>query len=130
MTEYSTTVDVLISHLNYGNHLGYDSLLSILHEARLRWLKSLGVASEVNIYERVGWMVKRISLEYEAEAHHGDTLEIKLEVREVKKSSFTLSHTVLNQATRKQVCSGDITLVCFDFERNKIARIPSLLGLT
>lgn len=128
--EYSTTIEVLVSHLNYGNHLGYDSLLSLLQEARLRWLKSLGAESEINISDGVGWMVKRVSLVYDAEAHHGDSLGITLKITETKRTSFIITHTVVNRTTDKSVCSGDIALVCFDFTRNKIARIPDLLALT
>ena len=45
-----TEVKVLvrISDINYGNHLGNDSLVSIIHEARILWLKSLNY-TELNI---------------------------------------------------------------------------------
>ena len=36
------SIPVRITDLNYGNHLGNDSLVSILHEARVQWLKLNG----------------------------------------------------------------------------------------
>ncbi len=39
---FSATLEVRISDINYGNHLGHDSLVSLLHEARVRFLRHLG----------------------------------------------------------------------------------------
>jgi acyl-CoA thioester hydrolase len=36
---FSTKINVRISDINYGNHVGNDSFVSILHEARVQWLK-------------------------------------------------------------------------------------------
>ena len=125
---FSTKINVLVNHLNYGNHLGYDSLLSILQEARLRWLKTIkrGI-TEINIEDGVGWLVKDVHLTYEAEAHHGDELLIELFVSETTKTTFTIEYAVTNQTSEKQVCYATTNLVCFNFGRSKVARIPSCL---
>ena len=63
---FSTPVNVLVSHQNYGNHLGYDAVLSLLQEARLRWLKTIRAdLTEVNIEDGVGWLVKEVHLTYD-----------------------------------------------------------------
>ncbi len=125
---FVTEISVQVNHLNYGNHLGYDSLLSILHEARLRWLKTLSPsASEINIENNIGWMVKEVHLYYQSEAKHGDELKINLSVSNKTRIGFTLEHEVENQTTGKILCRGKIPLVCFDFNRGKPSRIPSIL---
>ena len=125
---FSTTVNVLVNHLNYGNHLGYDSLLSILQEARLRWLKTIkhGI-SEINIDDNIGWLVKDLHLTYEAEAHHGDELLIDLFISETTRTSFILEYDVTNQTSKKPLCHATTNLVCFNFERSKVAQIPLCL---
>jgi len=35
---FSTELDVRIQHINRGNHLGNDSLITFLNEARVRFL--------------------------------------------------------------------------------------------
>ncbi|MEC9409439.1 MAG: hypothetical protein VYD52_03175, partial [Pseudomonadota bacterium] len=35
---FSTHLTVRVSDINYGNHLGNDRMISLLHEARLRYL--------------------------------------------------------------------------------------------
>ena len=36
---YSTQLDVRVTEINYGNHVGNDRMVSLLHEARLRYLR-------------------------------------------------------------------------------------------
>src|SRR3990167_7302146 len=59
---FTTTLDVRISDINYGNHLGHDSLISLLHEARMRFLKQCNY-SELNI-ENLGSLVTHLSVDY------------------------------------------------------------------
>ena len=49
---FQTEVTVRIGDINYGGHLGNDAVLSLAHEARLQYFKSLGY-SEIDI-EGVG----------------------------------------------------------------------------
>ena len=35
---FSTNIEVRITDINYGGHLGNDSVLEIIHEARIRML--------------------------------------------------------------------------------------------
>ena len=39
---FSTDIPLLMSHINYGNHLDNAQLLGIVSEARVRFLKSMG----------------------------------------------------------------------------------------
>ena len=52
---FSTAIPLLISHINYGNHLDNAQLLGVVSEARLRFLKSLGY-TELDV-EGVGIIV-------------------------------------------------------------------------
>jgi|GEM_PF-6580709 len=125
---FSTTVKVLVNDLNYGNHLGYDSLLNILQEARIRWLKTIcSSISEINIENNIGRLVKDVHLTYESEANHGDELKITFTASNQTKISFTLCYEVENITTSKSLCSAETTLACFDYDKKKIARIPNIL---
>ena len=39
---FRTEISVRIDDLNYGGHLGHDRVLTLVHEARVAWLKSHG----------------------------------------------------------------------------------------
>ncbi len=39
---FSTELAVRVTDLNYGNHVGNDSTLGLMHEARLQFYRKLG----------------------------------------------------------------------------------------
>ncbi len=69
---FRTEIPVRITDINYGGHLGNDSLLSIIHEARLRFLNHLGY-SESNV-EEVGIIMIDSAIQYKSEGFYGDEL--------------------------------------------------------
>ena len=59
---FSTEIPVRITDLNYGRHLGNDALLSIIHEARVRFLSHFNY-TESDI-EGVGSMMADVAIIY------------------------------------------------------------------
>ena len=39
---FTTSIPVRITDINYGDHVGNDTILSLLHEARVQFLKTFG----------------------------------------------------------------------------------------
>ena len=122
-TIFKTSVPVLVNHLNYANHLGYDSLLSILQEARISFLKK-NEMTEINIHEHVGYQVLNVSVEYKSEAFHGDILDVELYICEASKRKFTFKYKVLNNRTNKIVAVAETGHLFFNFELKKIGLMP------
>ena len=126
---FSTKISVQVNHLNYGNHLGYDAVLSILQEARLRWLKTLDqTCSEINIQNNIGWVVKQVNINYNSDAKYADDLLVRLYIDEYAKIKLCLRHEVINKTTNKNLCDGNILLVFFDFIRNKPVQMPEIIS--
>lgn len=44
---FSATIPVRITDLNYGGHVGNDTILSIIHEARVQYLKILDIQKKI-----------------------------------------------------------------------------------
>ena len=40
---FTTSIPVRITDINYGGHVGNDTVLSIIHEARMQFLKSMAI---------------------------------------------------------------------------------------
>ena len=70
------TVPVGITDINCGNHLGNDSLVSLLHEARVAWLRQHGF-TELDV---AGASLIRgdLAVEYVKESFYGDVLHISI----------------------------------------------------
>lgn len=114
---FCTQIPVLIEHINYGNHLGHDSLISLLHEARIRFLKSFG-AEEKNM------IMVELHVEYLSEAFHGDILTISIHVDKLKSASCRFNSCVKELSSNRLIAKAAMTLAFFDYEKRKVIKIP------
>ncbi|MEK6756777.1 MAG: thioesterase family protein, partial [Bacteroidota bacterium] len=77
---FSVEIPLRITDINYGGHLGNDALLSLLHEARVQFLRHHGF-TEMNIDRRSIIMADAVIL-YKSEGFYGDVV-ILLRLRQV-----------------------------------------------
>ncbi|MBX0291577.1 thioesterase family protein [Hymenobacter sp. HSC-4F20] len=96
----TTEIPVRITDLNYGAHLGNDALLSILHEARVQFLRHLGHA-EFDPATGLGHIMADVAIEYKGEGFYGDVLHIQMAATDLSKYGFDLVYWVKNQDGRE-----------------------------
>ena len=46
---FTTEITVRASDLNYGNHVGHDTILTLMQEARVKFYNTLGYKNELNL---------------------------------------------------------------------------------
>ena len=112
---------VRISDINYGNHLGNDALISIIHEARVLWLKS-GNYTETKI-ENAALIMSDLAVEYKAEAFYGDELSVAISVGDVGRVNFDIYFSVKNQHDTL-IAKAKTGMVCFDYANKKVTQLP------
>ena len=118
---FSTTIDVRITDLNYGNHLANDSLLSIIHEARVRFLNHYSY-TEIDI-EGIGIMMADVVIIYKSQSYYGESLKIEVGVGELSKKSCDFFYRVTKDED-KVVALCKTAIVFFDYQSQKPANIP------
>lgn len=127
--QFTTELPVRISDLNYGNHVGNDSMLTIMQEARALFYKSLGFKSEVEIEGSIGQVVADAAVIYKSESFFGDVLIIEIATQEFHKYGFDMLYRITNKASRTEVARGKTGIICFDYKQRKMASMPELLRL-
>ena len=118
---FTTQIPVLITQINYGNHLGNDSLLSMMHEARVRffnWMK----ASEVKFFN-TSVIMGDVAIQYKGEGFYGDTLKFEIAVEDVSVKSFDIVYKVSNQ-NGKEIAIAKTGMVCFNYTERKTENVP------
>ncbi|MEX1203194.1 MAG: thioesterase family protein [Ferruginibacter sp.] len=118
---FDCNIGVRISDINYGNHLGNDSLVSILQEARMLWLQSLQY-TELSI-EGVGLIMSDLAVMYKNESFYGDVLNIKLYLGETSAVSFELVYEINNQQ-HSLIAIAKTGMVCYNYELKKVSSLP------
>jgi len=119
---FSTEVHVRISDINYGSHLGNDSLLSLIHEARLRFLKNFGF-TELEIGGAGLIMVDSVIV-YKSEAFHGEILKIEVAVDNFSKCGCDFIFRITNKKTGKEVARAKTGIVFYDYANKKVVEVP------
>ena len=119
---FETELSIRITDINYGNHVGHDSFISLLHEARLKFLKSIGF-SEANI-DGKALILSDLAVSYESQAFYGDTLQFEIGAGEFNKYGCDFFYRVSNKKTGKLVLLAKTGIVFFDYAKNKITTMP------
>jgi len=118
---FEARILVRITDLNYGNHLGNDALLSILHEARMQLLQHFGY-SELSI-GGAALIMADVAIEYKGEGFYGDTLTVKLAFDDISKYGFDITYHVFNQ-DHKEVARAKTGMLCFNYQERKLMTLP------
>ena len=121
---FSCTEEIRITDINYGGHMGNDALLSILHHARIQFLKHYGY-SELNI-EGVSMIMADVGIEYKAEGFEGDVLRIEVGVGDRSSKGFDLVYRVSKTVEGREVvvAKAKTGILCFDYTARKVVSIP------
>jgi YbgC/YbaW family acyl-CoA thioester hydrolase len=119
---YETDMEVRVTDLNYGNHLGNDRVLAFAHEARARYIQWLGYG-ELNI-EGLGIIVADCAVVYKSEAFFGDVLRIQIACSDFNKYGFDMLYRISNKATGAEVALAKTGIVCFNYASRKVASLP------
>lgn len=121
---FQCRIPVRITDINYGGHAGNDSILSIIHEARMQYLRELGY-TELEFAGK-GLIMADAGIEFKQELFYGETIIASVTATSVSRIGFDLVYKMV-----KETESGMITvalaktgMVCFDYDLKKIAALP------
>jgi acyl-CoA thioester hydrolase len=121
------TIPVRITDINYGNHVGNDAFVSIIHEARMQWLQQHNF-SELNI-DGASLIMSELVVEFKKESFYGDIIEVKLSAGEISRVSFELYYQLSTSRNNETIllANAKTGMVCYDYAIKKVAALPEVL---
>lgn len=117
MKTFTASVSVRVGDINYGGHLGHDSLITLLHQARVDFLQYLG-ASELDCFG-TGLIMRRLEVDYLGEAFLGDVLQVEMHIAALRPSRFSISYTAA--AGGRTIAKAMTVMVAFDYQARQVA---------
>ena len=122
--KFSTVIPVRITDLNYGGHVGNDTVLSIIHEARVQFLQSFGY-KELD-FEGVGLIMSDVVIEFKSELFYGDVVTAHVSTGDFTSAAFDIYYQLEKGTTNETtvVAIAKTGMVCYDYSKKKIAGIP------
>jgi acyl-CoA thioester hydrolase len=119
---FSTDIKVRITDLNYGGHLGNDSLLSMIHEARVAFLASFGFSEKK--CGGVSLIIADTAVVYQNEAFAGDGLRFEVAAGEPTRCGFRLFFRVSRPKDDMPIALVENGMVCFDYQTRSTKSLP------
>jgi acyl-CoA thioester hydrolase len=121
---FTTSIQIRITDLNYGGHVGNDTILSLIHEARIQFLRAHGY-TELDM-AGPGLIMNDVAIEYKAETFYGDVVKISVAVGDFSKVSFDFYYKIEKESEAKTilVAYAKTGVVCFDYVKKKVMAIP------
>ena len=121
---YTATIPVRITDLNYGNHVGNDAVLSIIHEARMQFLSHHGY-TELNC-GGTGLIMSDVGIEFKKEVFYGDVLEINVAATNFSSVGFDLYYQLL-KTDGTIVAAAKTGMICYNYSLKKITQVPAVV---
>ncbi|HET9057908.1 MAG TPA: thioesterase family protein [Chitinophagaceae bacterium] len=124
---FSVNIPVRITDINYGGHLGNDSILSLLHEARVKFINYLGF-TELDV-AGAGLIMADVGIEFKSESFYGDILAISVAAGEFSKIGFEIFYKIETIRNGKTIliAKAKTGMVCYDYNAKKIVAVPEEL---
>ena len=127
---FSVSIPIRITDLKYGGHVGNDTVLSLIHEARMQFLQYYGY-KELEI-EGIGLIMTDVGIEFKSELFYGDTIKASVSVADFSRIGFDLYYKLEKVVEGKTilVATAKTGMICYDYSSKKIMRVPEKFQAT
>lgn len=122
--QFTTEIDIRITDLNYGGHLGNDTFLSLAHEARYRFLAFLGYTEL--LMENVSLIMSDAAIEYKKELFQGERVIISIAANGFDKYGFDLIYLFEKKGNNEKLVVAKIKtgMLCYNYTEKKLELLP------
>jgi acyl-CoA thioesterase FadM len=122
---FQCTIPVRITDLNYGGHAGNDTILSLIHEARMQFLHHFGY-TEMNM-EGTGMIMADAALEFKSELFYPETIRVSVTAGDCSRIGFNLYYKLERTESVGErpllIAVARTAMICYDYERKRIVSL-------
>ncbi|SFP98591.1 acyl-CoA thioesterase [Parafilimonas terrae] len=122
--KFSTVIKVRITDLNYGGHVGNDSFLALVHEARMQFLNNFGY-SELKL-ENTSLIMFDAAIEFKKELNYGDEVKISVAANGFDTRGFDIFYKmeIINRDAPVLAAKAKTGMLCYDYNNKKLTGVP------
>lgn len=119
---FETELQVYSTFVNAAGHMGNDSLVSLLNEARTRFMRAAGVNS---LLPEGAYLINADSaVIYKSEAFYGNMLRFQMAATDFHRVGCDIVARVTHVESGKEVALAKSGMLCFDSKTHKVLQTP------
>ena len=119
---YSTHLTVRVTDINGANHLANDSMISMISEARARFLYEFGIRETER--DGTGIIVTDLATTYRAEAHARDQLLFEVGVMDFNKYGGDITFRVTRPGDKTLIAMAKSGFVFYNYKSSEVVAMP------
>lgn len=119
---YTTPLTVRVTDINGANHLGNDSMISMISEARARFLYEFGVRESER--DGTGIIVTDLATTYRAEAHARDQLLFEVGVMDFNKYGGDITFRITRPKDKQLIAMAKSGFVFYNYKTSEVVVMP------
>jgi acyl-CoA thioesterase FadM len=122
---FSTTIPIRITDVNYGGHVGNDTVLSLIHELRMQLLQHYGY-TELQ-FAGVSLIMSEVTIEYKKELFYGDVITGYAIISNWSRIGFEVYYKLVKKINEAEVivAVARTSMLCYDYNKKKIQSVPA-----
>jgi acyl-CoA thioesterase FadM len=121
---FSAKIPIRITDLNYAGHVGNDTFLALVHEARQQFLLHHGY-TELQ-FEGCGLIMTDAAIEFKKELNYGEIIKIAVAATGFDKYGFDIFYKLDIVKGDGLVLAGKAKtgMLCYDYANKKLVPVP------
>ena len=120
---FTTELTVRSTDINAANHLGNDAMISMLSEARSRFLHHFDI-NETGNGDGAGIIVTDLATVYQSESHYPDRLRFEVGITDFNRYGGDFIFRVTRQPGGDSVALAKYGFVFYDYRKRCVVPVP------
>jgi acyl-CoA thioester hydrolase len=119
---YATDIPIRIDDINRGRHLAHDHVLSIMEEARVRFLRSLGYSDES--IDGASFIVVDAGIIYKKQGFYGQTLRVELALCDFSRKGCDIVFRISDATSGDEMIRAKTGILFYNYREQTVAPVP------
>lgn len=105
-------------HVNNAKHLTY------FEQARIAYLIELGLFTKDQSFMEIGVILADVHITYLEPIYFGQNIKVGVHPAKLGNKSMTWEQNIMDAATGKELATGEVVMVTYDYHEEKTISIP------
>ncbi|HCR4016818.1 TPA: tol-pal system-associated acyl-CoA thioesterase [Morganella morganii] len=120
---FSWPIRVYYEDTDAGGVVYHGQYLAFFERARTEMLRERGFHQQRLLEEQLGFVVRKLTIDYHRPARLDDLLEVRSEITDIRRASLTFTQTLMHK-NGTLLCRAEVLVACVNISLMKPVALP------